>query len=99
MHSPPCGLVTQEVYQGSSHFLGQLYYVVKKVELEMVWEQSYLNPCKFVTLVWVRLGKSSCVRIYVAALPPVLLSNYEIYYHYKILEVMHNLNVLGLKRA
>ena len=44
----------------------------------MVWEQSYLNPRKFITHVWVGLGKSSCVQAYVTALPPVLLSNYEI---------------------
>ena len=56
------------------------------------------NLCKFVTHVWVGLGKSSCVRayMYATALPPALLSSYEICYHYKILEVMHNLNVLGL---
>jgi len=65
----------------------------------MVWEQSYLNPPKLITHVWVGLGKSSCVRIHVTALPPALLSNYEICYHYKILEVMHNLNVLGLKKS
>jgi len=72
--------------------------VVKKVELEMVWEQSYLNPHKFITHVWVGLGKSTCVQVYVTTLPPALVSNYEICYHYKIVEVMHNLNVLELKK-
>ena len=52
--------------------------VVKKVELEMVWEQSYLNPHKFITHVWVGLGKSSCVQIYVTALLPALSLLFDI---------------------
>jgi len=43
-----------------------------------------------------KLPKST---IYGTTPPPVILSNYEICYHYKILEVMHNLNVLGLKKS
>jgi len=53
-------------------------YAVKKVELEMVWEQSYLNPHKFITHVWVGLGKSSCLQIYVTALLPALSLLFDI---------------------
>ena len=41
--------------------------------------------------------QSRSVRVYVTTLPPALLSNYEICYYHKILEIMQNLNVLGLK--
>jgi len=73
-------------------------YVVKKVELEMVWKKSYLNPHKFITHVGVGFREVIlCVNLCYRP-TTLLLSNYEICYHYKMLEVMHNLNVLGLKK-